>query len=323
MAVNKIFGDAELIQSTGAFLQGELERFDANIYNPIAEYTWSRDVDLRQDVSIADETTSFALADFALGASGTGHGTKAWASQADGALPTVQVGFNKTVSPVTPWAMSLDWSIFELEKSIKLGRPIDSLKHDAMRIRHQRDIDEMVYVGDKEVGVKGLTNHESVSVDTGASTFDISKASDKEILDLVNHALEGVYKNTSYMRVPNTILLPTSFAPRFSDAVALNGTGLASTLAEWVKSRSLYKTVMGGELNVHFCRWLNKENQEGGKPRIVVYQRDADVVRFPLVTLQNTPIQQNGIKQSTTYYGALGALEIVRPELFNYVELKK
>lgn len=51
--------DSRTIDSAGAFLVGELERLDQRMHEPLASVTWSRDIDLRSDVSIADETSSF------------------------------------------------------------------------------------------------------------------------------------------------------------------------------------------------------------------------------------------------------------------------
>jgi hypothetical protein len=43
------------VDSTGAFLIGELERLDQTLHMPLAAVTWSRDIDLREDVTLADE----------------------------------------------------------------------------------------------------------------------------------------------------------------------------------------------------------------------------------------------------------------------------
>lgn len=51
--------DQRTVDSSGAFLVGELERLDQTMHEPLASVTWSRDIDLRSDVSIADETSSF------------------------------------------------------------------------------------------------------------------------------------------------------------------------------------------------------------------------------------------------------------------------
>ena len=53
-------------------------------------------------------------------------------------------------------------------------------------------------------------------------------------------------------------------------------------------------------------------------PRIVAYTKARDVVRFPLVQLQSMPVQYRDYQQCVPYYGALGAVEIVRPEMLYY-----
>lgn len=58
------FTDAETISATGAFLVGELERLDARVYEPIADFTYGRDIDLRDDVTIADEVSSFIQSEY-------------------------------------------------------------------------------------------------------------------------------------------------------------------------------------------------------------------------------------------------------------------
>ena len=57
--------DQRTVDSSGAFLVGELERLDQTMHEPLASVTWSRDIDLRSDVSIADETSSFTNSTFA------------------------------------------------------------------------------------------------------------------------------------------------------------------------------------------------------------------------------------------------------------------
>ncbi len=56
--------DRATIDSTGAFLVGELERMDQTLNMPLVSYKWSRDMPLRSDISIADEVSSFTNTDF-------------------------------------------------------------------------------------------------------------------------------------------------------------------------------------------------------------------------------------------------------------------
>lgn len=69
--------DARTIDSTGAFLVGELERLDQTLHMPLTSVTWSRDIDLREDVSIADEVSSFTNSMFAA-AGGPSPAGKSW-----------------------------------------------------------------------------------------------------------------------------------------------------------------------------------------------------------------------------------------------------
>lgn len=315
----KRFSDAS-IQSTGAFMMGELERFDKTLYEPIADYTWSRDIKLREDVTVADEATSFALVDYAYGAGGAGIGQKAWATQEGNAIPSVGLSVNKQILPVTPWAMKVGYTVIELEKAQMLGRPVDRLKYDAMRTKHQRDIDEQVYIGDKAVGVKGLVNHDDVARTNVGAIGSINTP--EALLDVVNNLLNETYKNTQYQRVASSILLPASLAPLFSKPMTLGSMGGFMTVAEWIRQQSLCKTIAGKELTVNFCRWLDKDALGESQGRIVVYENAQDIVRFPLVQLQNTPVQFRDLSQETVYYGALGAVEVVRPELIVYGDLK-
>ena len=155
------FNDAE-IQSTGAFLVGQLERLDPELYEPMTDFTWSRDIDLRTDVTIADEVSSFILTNYAGGFGGTSTGSKSWITGSSTTPAQVTLSQTKVTNPVTPWGMEVSYSIFDLEKAMKADRPIDVQKYDAMRVKHQLDIDAQVYIGDTELGIKGLLNSDDV-----------------------------------------------------------------------------------------------------------------------------------------------------------------
>ncbi|VTL99572.1 putative bacteriophage protein [Klebsiella pneumoniae] len=58
--------DQATVDGTGAFLVHELERLDQTLNLPLVNFTWSRDIQLREDVSIADEISSFTKHHFLL-----------------------------------------------------------------------------------------------------------------------------------------------------------------------------------------------------------------------------------------------------------------
>jgi hypothetical protein len=47
---------------------------------------------------------------------------------------------------------------------------------------------------------------------------------------------------------------------------------------------------------------------------MVAYTKRKDLVRFPLVPLQRTPMEYRDLRQLTTYFGRLGNVEMVYPE---------
>lgn len=311
------FSDAE-ISSTGAFLVGELERLDPTLYEPITDFTWSRDIDLREDVTIADEVTSFILEQAAGGFGGTGVGKKAWIKGADTTPVTVSAGVSKVTNPLTPWGALVSYTIFDLMKSMQIGRPIDVQKYDNMKRKHQLDIDTQVYLGDEEVGVKGLLNNDDMVTAEDIGAFTPGTTTPAEAIDFFNTILNGAWKQTQFTRIPNTMLVPPAF---FS---ALASTQLPNTtmnLLEYVKSNNL-SVANGGTLEIRPVKWLADSSINSGNGRIVAYTKSRDVVRFPLVQLQSLPVQYRDYNQSVPYYGALGAVEFVRPEMVYYGDLK-
>lgn len=309
------FTDSE-ISSTGAFLVGELEKLDQTLYEPLSDFTWSRDITLRTDVTIADEVTSFILSNYASGFGGTGVGTKNWIKGASTTPAQTAVSTTKVTSPVTPWGMEVAYDVFELQKAQQVGRPIDVQKYDAMKLKHQMDIENMVYLGDAEVGVKGLLNN-----DAGVAKENIGELTEKttaqEARDFFNHVLEAAWKATSYIRCPNRILIPPKLYAKLASTPLEN---TDKSLLEWVKVNNLGAS-LGNGLEILPCRLLADASINGGKGRVVAYTNSRDVVRFPLVQLQSMPVQYRSYQQVVPYYGALGAVEFVRPEMVYYGDM--
>lgn len=310
------FSDAE-ISSTGAFLVGELERLDPTLYEPISDFTWSRDIDLREDVTIADEVTSFILSNYAGGFGGTGVGKKAWIHGPDTTPVKTSVSATKVTTPLTPWGAEVSYTIFELQKAQQVGRPIDVQKYEAMRLKHQLDIDMMVYLGDEEVGVKGLLNNDAAVMKQNVGAFTPGTTTAAEAIDYFNTVLHAAWKNTQYTRIPNTMLVTPAF---FS---ALAQTQLPNTnmnLLQYVQANNL-SVANGSSLTIRPVKWLADSSINGGAGRIVAYTKARDVVRFPLVQLQSMPVQYRDFQQCVPYYGALGGVEFVRPEMVFYGDM--
>lgn len=309
------YTDSE-ISSAGAFLVGELERLDPKLYEPLSDFTWSRDMPLREDVTIADEVTSFVLSEYAGGFGGMGSG-KSWIKDGETVVAAPSVSASKVMTPMTLWGAEVKYSIFELQKAMQAGRPIDVQKFNAMKLKHQLDIDIQVYLGDDIIGVKGLLNADDRVTKSNIGSFDPKSATADQIIDYFNTILDAAWKATQYVRIPDTMLLPPAF---FAALASKQLPNTSMNMLEYVAKNNL-AVANGGSLTLRPVKWLNDSKINSGNGRIVAYTRDVDVVRFPLVQLQSMPVQYRNFSQAVPYYGALGGVEFVRPEMVYYGDL--
>lgn len=324
-------GKSITVDSTGAFLVGELERLDQTLHMPLAAVTWSRDINLREDVSVADEFSSFTLTNFASGGNlGTGNGIrtgKAWAGKSTDQIGGVGVDTGKVPNPLTPWALEIKYTVLELESAAKLGRPIDAQKFEALKLKHQMDIDEQVYVGDGTLNVGGLvnsalvTNVSNLPNGAAASPLWVNKTP-AEILKDVNDLLISVWTASAFAVMPNKVLIPpTQFGHISTQTVSTAG---SVSILKYLLENNILKTSTGQSLEIQPSKWCigagvgGTLGTDGAFNRMVAYTQRTDYVRFPMTGLQRTPVQYDSLFHKSTYYCRLGVVEVVYPETMGY-----
>jgi hypothetical protein len=311
---NMLTFDSRTIDSTGAFLIGELERLDQTLHGPLASVTWSRDIDLREDVSIADETSSFTNSSFAA-AGGASPNGKSWIGKDASAIAGIALDIGKTANPLTLWGMQIGWTIPELESAQKLGRPVDQQKFAGMQLKHNMDVDEQVYIGDTVLGVTGLVNNAAVTNLSNAVTGNWNTATADQIVADINELLTSVWTASAYAYCPAELRLPPA---KFGILVSrkVSDAGNISVL-EYVKQNTISNSINGRPLNIQPLKWLFQRGTANAD-RMMAYTKEQDKVRFPMVPLQRTPLEYRDIRQLTTYFGRLGVVEVVYPELIGY-----
>ncbi|EAP4532597.1 DUF2184 domain-containing protein, partial [Salmonella enterica] len=188
--------DQATVDSSGAFLIGELERLDQGLNLPLVGYTWTRDIQLREDVSIADDISSWTNTSFGVAGSGANPNGKNWVGKDSTAIAGVNVDISKDGNPLNLWGMELGWTVVELAAAQQVGRPIDTQKYDGMQLKWQMDNDEQVYVGDEALGLKGLTNLVGVTLNNATKTW--ANSTNDEILDSVNSILSNAWAASGY-----------------------------------------------------------------------------------------------------------------------------
>jgi hypothetical protein len=323
--------DGRTTDSTGAFLVGELERLDQTLHEPLAAVTWPRDIQLREDVTIADEASSFTLSTYASsGSLGSGNGIgngKAWIGKATDQIAGVGVDIAKIPHPLRPWGLEVKYTILELESAAKVGRPIDQQKFAALKLKHQMDIDEQVYIGDTANGDTGLLNNGLVTAVTNVaagamgSTLWANKSPDEILVDF-NTALTTTWANSAWAVLPSRVLIPPAQYGLLSTQ-KVSQAGNVSVL-KYILENNIVSTSGQGKLEIFPVKWCigagvgGTVGTTGTVDRMVVYTNEKDRVRYPMTMLQRTPVQYDSIYHKTTYFCRLGVVEVVYPETCSY-----
>lgn len=308
--------DKATTDAAGVFLVGELERLDQTLNLPLVSYKWSRDMPLRSDVSIADELSSFTNTDLAA-AGGVNPNGKNWIGKNSTAIASTNLLIEKTAQPLTLWGMELGWTLPELASAQQVGRPVDSQKYDAMQLKWNMDIDEQVYIGDTDLNITGLLNLAQVIPVAAAGAWTATTDPDVIVQDF-NLLLSSAWVSSGYAMCPRKVgIAPELFGLLSSKKVSAAGN---ISVLEYVKINCIAFQENGEPLEIVSMKWASKRGAAGAH-RLVAYTQDEKYIRFPLVPLLNTPLQNRGLYQLTTYYGRLGQVETPYGNTIAYLDV--
>ena len=305
--------DKKTIRDAGAFFVSELERLDPELHAPLAVVTWGRDIDLREDVALGDELSSYTNSSFAAAGGIYANGIN-WVGKDSTAIAGMAVSIDKTSKPLRLWGQEIGFTVQELAAAQRVGRPIDQQKFDGLQLKNQMDIDQMVYLGDDVVGATGLCNHAGITPMTLAKTWAASTP--LEILGSINAVLELAWVQSAYAVLPDRLLVPPTAMSKLTQPITEAG---SMSILQYVREQCLCNTVNGRLLDIAPVKHLVGAGA-GQTDRMVAYTKSRQYVRYPLVPLQHTPVEYRGLYQITTYYAALGELEFVYPETVAYAD---
>lgn len=260
--------DQATVDSTGAFLVHELERLDQTLNLPLTSQTWSRDIELREDVSIADEMSSFTNTTFAAAGTPNANG-KNWINQLATAIAGLNVDIAKTGFPLELWGMELGWTVVELAAAAQVGRPIDTTKYEGMQLKWNMDTDEQVYIGDAVKGAKGLLNLSQVTPTNAAKTWATS--SPDEIRASINQVLSNAWVRSAYSKVPEDLLIPPE-QYSFLASTIVSSAGNQSLLT-YLETNTIAFHQNGKPLGIRPVKWAIGRGV-ANKDRMVAYTND-------------------------------------------------
>lgn len=271
--------DAAGISTGMAFLEGELEKRDPKIREPLTSVTWPRDIVAESGGGWVDFTSTMNV-DYAT----SGGNDNSLVGGATDVISLVQANINKDVYKVFTWAQGMKIPFVDSQKFQTIGRSIDSILDRGVRLNYNKSVDQLVYRGFTSVGFTGLVNDvnivRSIAPNGAAGSPLWQNKTVDEILWDVNKTLTEAWAASEYdeSAIPNHLLLPPD---KYAYIVSTRiGTSGDENILDYLLRNNL-ATNRGGNLYIAPCRWCSGAGI-GNTDRMVAYVNDRDKVYFDL-----------------------------------------
>lgn len=315
--------DAAGIASGQAFLVSELEKRDPLLRKPLTSVTYPRDIVVKSGGGWVDYVSAQAVGYGITGGSG---GSPVQAGGSNG-LPIVQANLEKGLYKAHTFAAALRVMWVDMQKANYVGRSLDQLLQDGMRMAYDKHMDQNVYVGVTQYGSTGLLNNPDVTETTVAgngattpSTKWAAKTPD-QILSDINSAITQVWAAAEYDEdaMPNHILLPYE---QYTYILNTKVTELATeTIMDYVLKNNV-AAKNGRSLYIGATRWC-KGAGTGGTDRMAVYVNHERFLQVEeLVPLARVMTQPNATEfcYDSAYAANLSEVELFYPQTMMYFD---
>lgn len=308
--------DAAGIASGMAFLVSELEKRDPLIRKPLTSVTYPRDIVVKSGGGWVDYVSAQAVGYGITGGSG---GSPVQAGGSNG-LPIVQANLEKGLYKAHTFAAALRVMWVDMQKANYIGRSLDQLLQDGMRMAYDKHMDQNVYTGMEEYGSTGLVNNPDVT-ETSVTGGTWASKTKEQILADINSALTAVWAAAEYDEdaMPNHILLPYE---QYTYIMNTMVTDLATeTILDYVLKNNV-AAKNGKSLYIGATRWC-KGAGTGGADRMVVYVNHERFLQVEeLVPLARVMSQPNATEfcYDTAYAANLSEVELFYPQTMQYFD---
>ena len=317
--------DAGGIASGGAFLVSELEKRDTMIRKPLTSFTYPRDIVIETGGGWVDYVSAMSVGYGLTGGSGD---SPVQAGGSNG-LPIVQANVDKGVYTAHTFGVALRVMFQDMQRANFIGRSLDQLLQDGVRMAYDKHNDENVYIGISTYGTTGLINNPNVTASTvadGASgNGNWTGKTGLEILNDINTALTATWAQAEYdlSAIPNHILIPYeeyTYIMNTPFTLVDEGAQVAfSSIYEYVKKHNI-TNANGGDLYIGATTWC-KGAGVSSTDRMVVYCNDRRFVKMdelvPMSRIMSAPNVANAC-YDTAYMANVSEVQIMYPQTITY-----
>lgn len=301
-----------------AFLQGELEKRDPRLLEPLTSVTWMRDIVAKTGGGWI-EYSSNTFVDYA----GTGGNAKGIIGNQTNNIPVIQANITKDIFKVYSWSNILKVPFIDQAKLQNIGRSLDELLDKGIRLNYNKSIDYIVYLGLPDENAYGLLNNPNIAaslVEAGTSTKTTWKdKTQDEILKDINQVVNDTWVSSEYdlSGMANHILIPPEqYTYIVSTKVSEAGN---MSILEFLLQNNLAKN-QGRELAIMPSRWCIGAGT-GGTDRMFAYVNDEDRVNFDLPVPLSRIMTQPDVTQLaylTSYAGQIGQVKFLYYQTARY-----
>lgn len=311
--------DAAGIASGGAFLVSELEKRDPMIRKPLTSVTYPRDIVIQTGGGWVDYVSAMSVA---YGITGGAGADPVQAGGSNG-LPIVQASVDKGIYKAHTFAVALRVMFQDMQRANFIGRSMDQLLQDGVRMAFDKHQDQNIYTGLPQYKTTGTINNpdatESTVADGASGNGNWVTKTPAEILADVNKALITTWDQAGndLGALPNHILLPYE-----------EYNYILSTPVSDLATKSIYDYIMennitsknGGDLFIGATQWC-KGAGTGGTDRMVVYVNHERYLKadelVPLSRIMSAPNVAN-VCYDTAYMANLSEVQVMYPQTITY-----
>lgn len=314
--------DAAGIASGGAFLVSELEKRDTLIRKPLTSVTYPRDIVVQTGGGWVDYVSAMNVAYGITSGSGSGPVHAGGANS----MPIVQANMEKGFYKAHVFAAALRVMFVDMQKANYIGRSLDQLLQDGMRLSYDKHMDQNVYMGMEDYGTTGLLNapdavETTVSANGAGGSTKWADKTPKQILDDVNRAITAVWAAAEYdeSAIPNHILLPYE---QYTYILNTMVTDIATeTIMDYIMKNNI-AAKNGGSLYIGTTRWC-KGAGTGDSDRMAVYVNHERFVKIdelvPLARIMTAPNAAEAC-YDTAYMANLSEVQVFYPQTLAYYD---
>lgn len=235
-------------------------------------------------------------------------------------IPLAEVFYDNVDLGVRSGSIGYQYSILELATASQAGITLEADKIQAARLGFEKHMSRIAWVGDLNLGLRGLFNQTGVNIQTALKAWETATPDEilADINDILSDAIEASEFNPAI--TPDTMILPTSLMRILTQRRIADN--LETTIFEWVSKNNLL-ALEGKKLTIRATS-RTESLGVGGIRRITVYRRDPACIEMRIPKeLEFLAPQADGLDLFTPGYYLYQGVWLKRVDSLRYMDVPK